>query len=218
MVVDSERLSFLIRIKTWKRPTDEGYIFHDHVTAKVVLYTYLNQNIELAALEFYPNNITVNSSIKMDVHAKAVASNIANTVWPTQGIPDHVKDLIGLLLQLLDDKSDDAGPRLAEEVFTSDGQLGAAHKSAKGSAGTSSFQTINSFSSSSMRELPLKRNNIFSNHVNMLILIHEYEYRDPRSPPNCLGQSRLSRTPGCTSLRTIRPRLSLHWQCADAHP
>jgi hypothetical protein len=62
-------------------------------------------------------------------------ANIANTVWPTRGVCEPVKNVISLLLQLLDDKSDDAGPRLADEVFTSDGHLGAAHKPANGSAG-----------------------------------------------------------------------------------
>ena len=65
-----------------------------------------------------------------------IKANIANTVWPTRGVPEPVKNIISLLLQLLDDKSDDAGPRLADEVFTSDGHFGAAHKSVKGSAGT----------------------------------------------------------------------------------
>jgi hypothetical protein len=68
--------------------------------------------------------------------AKAFTSNITKAVWPTHGVPEPVKDLISLLLQLLDDQSDEAGPRLADEVFTKDGTLGAAHKSAKGSAGT----------------------------------------------------------------------------------
>jgi hypothetical protein len=67
---------------------------------------------------------------------KAFTSNITKAVWPTHGVPEPVKALISLLLQLLDDPSDDAGPRLADEVFTKDGTLGAAHKSAKGSAGT----------------------------------------------------------------------------------
>jgi hypothetical protein len=67
---------------------------------------------------------------------KVLTSNITKTVWPTHDVPESVKDLISLLLQLLDDQSDDAGPRLADEVFTKDGNLGAAHKSAKGSAGT----------------------------------------------------------------------------------
>lgn len=67
-------------------------------------------------------------------------ANIANTVWPTRGVSEPVKNVISLLLQLLDDKSDDAGPRLADEVFTSDGHLGAAHKAAKGSAGAELFQ------------------------------------------------------------------------------
>jgi hypothetical protein len=66
----------------------------------------------------------------------AFTSNITKAVWPTHGVPEPVKALISLLLQLLDDPSDDAGPRLADEVFTKDGALGAAHKSAKGSAGT----------------------------------------------------------------------------------
>ncbi|RFU23994.1 hypothetical protein B7463_g12340, partial [Scytalidium lignicola] len=65
---------------------------------------------------------------------KTVPSNITNTIWPTNGVPEPIKDLLGLLLQLMDDKSDNAGPRLADEVFTKDGQLGASTKAATGSA------------------------------------------------------------------------------------
>lgn len=42
---------------------------------------------------------------------------------------------MSLLLNLLDDKGDDAGDRLADDVFTSNGYMGAAHAPAKGSAG-----------------------------------------------------------------------------------
>lgn len=71
----------------------------------------------------------------MSEATKTLTSNISDTVWPARAVPEPVKKVISLLLQLLDDKSDDAGLRLADEVFTSGGHLGAAHKSAKGSAG-----------------------------------------------------------------------------------
>ncbi|MCJ1303256.1 hypothetical protein MMC08_006064 [Hypocenomyce scalaris] len=40
-------------------------------------------------------------------------------VWPPLGFPTPVKDLIIKFFGLADDKSPEAGPRLAEEVFTS---------------------------------------------------------------------------------------------------
>ena len=92
--------------------------------------------------------------------------NITNTVWPTQGISEPVKNVISLLLQLLDDKSDDAGARLADEVFTSDGHLGAAHKAANGTAGAELFQiTALPFFASPPKLLPKPRR--FPCHVSL---------------------------------------------------
>lgn len=63
----------------------------------------------------------------------------SNTVWPETLIAEPVKKLMSLLLSLLDNKGDEAGPRLADEVFTPNGVLGAANGSAIGSAGLSIF-------------------------------------------------------------------------------
>jgi hypothetical protein len=60
----------------------------------------------------------------------------STTVWPAVSIAQLVKNVMSLLLNLLDYKGDDAGDRLADEVFTSNGHFGAAHSSAKGSAGS----------------------------------------------------------------------------------
>lgn len=57
-------------------------------------------------------------------------------IWPEVGtISKPTKDLVNLLLELLDNKSDNSGDRMADEVFTPDGYLGAFSGSAKGSAG-----------------------------------------------------------------------------------
>ena len=59
-----------------------------------------------------------------------------HTVWPeTTPVSQPTKRVMSLLLNLLDDKSDNAGDRLADEVFTADGYLGAAAKAVKGSTG-----------------------------------------------------------------------------------
>lgn len=68
----------------------------------------------------------------MSTTTQTIQENIASTVWPSNGVPEPVKGVLSLLLQLLDDKSDNAGPRLADEVFTKDGVMGAAHKAARG--------------------------------------------------------------------------------------
>src|ERR1700709_2563463 len=114
-------------------------------------------------------------------------ANIANTVWPTRGVSEPVKNVISLLLQLLDDKSDDAGPRLADEVFTNDGHLGAAHKAAKGSAGADFFQ-ITALFLSLRPSLSFYQSHVISRVTQIwgfqvLILTM---YRNPRSSPQCL--------------------------------
>jgi hypothetical protein len=58
------------------------------------------------------------------------------TIWPTSvQLDQSVKGLIDLFYTLADDKSSNAGPRIAEEVFTKDGTMGAAAGVAKGSEG-----------------------------------------------------------------------------------
>lgn len=49
------------------------------------------------------------------------------TIWPTSvELDQSVKDLVDLFYTLADDKSSESGPRLAKEVFTKDGEMGAA--------------------------------------------------------------------------------------------
>lgn len=60
-----------------------------------------------------------------------------STIWPTSvQLDQSVKGLIDLFYTLTDDKSSNAGPRLAEEVFTKDGTMGSSAGVAKGSEGT----------------------------------------------------------------------------------
>lgn len=60
-----------------------------------------------------------------------------NTAWPTSvELDPSVKELIDLFYTLADDKSSDAGPRLANEVFTKDATMGSSAGVAKGAEGT----------------------------------------------------------------------------------
>lgn len=71
--------------------------------------------------------------------AESKAKMNAGTIWPElTKISKPTKEVMKLLLDLLDDKSDNAGDRMADEVFTPDGYLGAFSGAAKGSAGTNS--------------------------------------------------------------------------------
>ncbi|KAK5054689.1 hypothetical protein LTR84_001581 [Exophiala bonariae] len=57
----------------------------------------------------------------------------AKTTWPTAVQLDaSVKELIDLFYTLADDKSSDAGPRLAAEVFTKDATMGSSAGTAQG--------------------------------------------------------------------------------------
>ncbi|EXJ79924.1 hypothetical protein A1O3_08209 [Capronia epimyces CBS 606.96] len=56
------------------------------------------------------------------------------TAWPTSvTLPDSIKDLIAVFYTLADDKSADAGPRMAKEIFTADAHFGGATAVHKGS-------------------------------------------------------------------------------------
>jgi hypothetical protein len=60
------------------------------------------------------------------------------TVWPEPvSLDGAVKDVLGLFYQLADDKSSQAGPRMASEVFTPDATLLAATGVFRGKEGTS---------------------------------------------------------------------------------
>lgn len=58
------------------------------------------------------------------------------TIWPTSvELDQSVKALLDLFYSLADDKSSEAGPRIAKEVFTKDGAMGSSAGVAKGSEG-----------------------------------------------------------------------------------
>lgn len=46
-----------------------------------------------------------------------------HTQWPEEATHANVQHLVSLVYQLIDDKSEDAGTRLANEVFTNDAQV-----------------------------------------------------------------------------------------------
>jgi hypothetical protein len=59
-----------------------------------------------------------------------------DTIWPENTIPPEFKSLIQLFFSLADRKEDDAGPRLASEVFTSAASVIVGQHKITGSAGT----------------------------------------------------------------------------------
>jgi hypothetical protein len=59
----------------------------------------------------------------------------ASTEWPSAQTLEEFGALIDKFFALLDSTSDDVGDQLADEVFTSDGQLAAPAGKATGSAG-----------------------------------------------------------------------------------
>lgn len=61
--------------------------------------------------------------------------NTDETAWPAVSIPNTIKSLIDTFFSILDDSSDSAGPRLADEIFTSDGVLNGPAGSATGHTG-----------------------------------------------------------------------------------
>ena len=58
-----------------------------------------------------------------------------DTQWPAALISEEVRALIDLLFSTLDDSSENAGPRLADEIFAHDGMLTATAGTASGYAG-----------------------------------------------------------------------------------
>ena len=59
-----------------------------------------------------------------------------DTIWPDAVTLDSkVKDIIDLFYQLADDTSPEAGPRMAEEVFTDSARMVAGTGTFEGSAG-----------------------------------------------------------------------------------
>lgn len=60
---------------------------------------------------------------------------IHSTQWPPVPISEDVKNLISLLYSLVESKDSTVGDRLANEVFTVDGQFLTPHSTASGSAG-----------------------------------------------------------------------------------
>lgn len=55
------------------------------------------------------------------------------TVWPEFEIPGPTKSLISRFFELADLNSPEAGPRMASEVFTSDGVMKAGTRQVQGS-------------------------------------------------------------------------------------
>jgi hypothetical protein len=66
-------------------------------------------------------------------------SHIAKTEWPDTPIPDAVKRLIDRFLDIMDHNTEDAGDKLATEIFTPDGVLSTSSAVARGEAGSSHF-------------------------------------------------------------------------------
>ncbi len=50
-------------------------------------------------------------------------SALAQTEWPTTPVPQSIKQLLGSFFELGDSKSEDAARRLADEIFTPEGQI-----------------------------------------------------------------------------------------------
>lgn len=62
-------------------------------------------------------------------------SHIAKTEWPETHVPDAVKRLIDRFLDIMDHNTEDAGDKLATEIFTPDGVLSTSSAVARGEAG-----------------------------------------------------------------------------------
>jgi hypothetical protein len=69
-------------------------------------------------------------------------SHIAKTEWPDTPIPDAAKRLIDRFLDIMDHNTEDAGDKLATEIFTPDGVLSTSAFVARGEAGWLHFQLI----------------------------------------------------------------------------
>ena len=61
--------------------------------------------------------------------------NTDSTIWPEPTLAEPVRQLIDKLFATLDDSTDGAGDRLADEVFSADGEI-AGHNIVKGRDGT----------------------------------------------------------------------------------
>lgn len=60
--------------------------------------------------------------------------NTASTEWPEPQVSEQVRHLIDRLFATLDDSTDGAGDRLADEIFSPDGEFAGSH-AAKGTEG-----------------------------------------------------------------------------------
>ena len=79
---------------------------------------------------------TKDSIIKM---AHIEDSHIANTEWPETPVPEAAKRLIDLFLDIMDHNTEDAGDRLATEIFAPDGELRTSAAISSGEAGWFAF-------------------------------------------------------------------------------
>jgi hypothetical protein len=69
-------------------------------------------------------------------------SHIAKAEWPDMPVPNAVKRLIDRFLDIMDHNTEDAGDKLATEIFTPDGVLSTSAAVARGEAGGLHFQLI----------------------------------------------------------------------------
>jgi hypothetical protein len=69
-------------------------------------------------------------------------SHIAKAEWSDTPVPDAVKRLIDRSLDMRDHNTEDAGDKLAAEIFTSDGVLSTSTAVTRGVAGWLHFQLI----------------------------------------------------------------------------
>lgn len=60
--------------------------------------------------------------------------NTASTEWPSIQVPDQVKEQVDKLFSIMDTNAPEAGDRLAEEIFASDGVIEGHHR-AEGTEG-----------------------------------------------------------------------------------
>lgn len=83
------------------------------------------------------------------------------TVWPTSvELDPSIKDLIGLFYALADDKSSDAGPRMAREVFSKDAFMGAA------TGGFNGSEEISRSRDNAWKTVSSRRHSVFKVFVN----------------------------------------------------
>jgi hypothetical protein len=62
-------------------------------------------------------------------------SALGQTEWPATPVPQPIKQLLGSFFDLGDSKSEDAGRRLADEIFTPEGQIVVNKRTIKGAKG-----------------------------------------------------------------------------------